>query len=348
LIMSEVYLHFFILLSILLLLNSFKKENNHRKWFFIFGAISFGIALNIKPIAIEFMIPILIMMLFYNSFNEKLNFRFFKNRKNVLKVISLIVIFFVISSITFFATYPRYYDDPLNEILKNQLFFEISPTRHFQSFPTVEKNYLFRTLTTLQVTLLPYLMDSYIGDVFYDEVWKTGLWNTLVNESQETIISNYSTIPLSLFFFIGLIIMIRKIKNRDLKFSEFVLLVWFASLFMFTVLVVNEPVVERFYFPPMFPIILIASYALAEFIKQIQNQKEKILFFMLFIIAHSLYIISFFDEIYFSHTMWQSPLPVSSQLSLIEPLVYLSSMMFVGISFLIYLRVKIRTTVETR
>jgi len=296
LIMSEVYLHFFILLSILLLLNSFKKENNHRKWFFIFGAISFGIALNIKPIAIEFMIPILFMILFYDSFNEKLNFRFFKNRKNVLKVISLIVIFFVISSITFVATYPRYYDDPLNEILKNQLFFEISPTRHFQSFPTVEKNYLFRTLTTLQVTLLPYLMDSYIGDVFYDEVWKTGLWNTLVNESQETIISNYSTIPLSLFFFIGLIIMIRKIKNRDLKFSEFVLLVWFTSLFIFTVLVVNEPVVERFYFPPMFPIILIASYALAEFIKQIQNQKEKILFFMLFIIAHSLYIISFFDE----------------------------------------------------
>jgi len=36
LIMTEVYLHFFILLSILLLLQSFKKENNHRIPFFIF------------------------------------------------------------------------------------------------------------------------------------------------------------------------------------------------------------------------------------------------------------------------------------------------------------------------
>jgi len=99
----------------------------------------------------------------------------------------------------------------------------------------------------------------------------------------------------------------------------------------------------------MFPLILIASYALTEFIKQIQNKKEKILFFMLFIIAHSLYIISFFDEIYFSNTgWWGNPLPVLSEHSLIEPVVYLSSMMFVGISLLIYLRVKMRTTAEPR
>jgi len=85
LIMSEVYLHFFILLSILLLLKSFKKENNHRMLFFIFGAISFGFALNIKLVAVELVIPILIMILFYDSFNEKLNFRFFKNRKKCIK-----------------------------------------------------------------------------------------------------------------------------------------------------------------------------------------------------------------------------------------------------------------------
>jgi len=344
LIMSEVYVHFFILLSILLLLQSFKKENNHRIPFFIFGAISFGIAINIKPVAIELVIPILIMILFYDSFNEKLNFRFFKNGKNVLKVISLVLIFFVISSVTFVATYPRYHDNILDDLLKNRDRLTVTG---FTSLPTTEKNYLFQTLATLQVTLLPYLMDSYIHDVFSDEVGKTKLWMEKGLSGAQESPSNYSTIPLSLFFFIGLICLIRKIKNRNLKFSEFALLVWFTSLFIFTVLVVNEPTVERFYLPPMFPIILIASYALGKFIKQIQNQKEKILFFMLCIIAHSLYIISFFDKIYFSHTMWESPLPVWSQLSLNDPLVYLSSMIFVGISFLIYLRVKIRITAET-
>ena len=341
LMMTEVYLHFFILLSILLLLNSFKKENKHRMLFFIFGAISFGFALNVKLNAIEFIIPILITILFYNSFNEKLNFRFFKNKKKVLKVISMVLVFFVISSITFVATYPRYYDDTLNEMLKNR---EKANTMGFASLPTTEKNYLYSTLGTLQVILFPYLMDSYIHDVFSDEVRRDAL---MIAAPKDLSPSNYSTIPLSLFFFIGLICMIRKIKNRNLKFSEFVLLVWFASLFIFTVLVVNIPIVERYYLPLMFPVILIASYALGEFIKQIQNQKEKILFFMLFIIAHSLYIIPFFDEIYFSWTKWESPLPVSSQLSLNDPLVYLSSMIFVGISFLIYLRVKMRIAAET-
>jgi len=51
-IMTEVYLYFFIMLSIFLLLKSFKKENNHRILFFILGAVSFGFALNVKLISI--------------------------------------------------------------------------------------------------------------------------------------------------------------------------------------------------------------------------------------------------------------------------------------------------------
>jgi len=344
LIMSEVYLHFFILLSIFLLLKSFKKENNHRILFFIFGAISFGFALNIKLVAVEFIIPILVMILFYDSFNEKLNFRFFKNRKNVLKVISLVLVFFVISSISFVATFPKYYDNTLNEVLKTR--DEGVGTAWFVSLPTAEKNYLFQTLITLQVTLLPYLMDSYISDVFPDEVEKTRLRFSDVATTGAP--SNFSTIPLSLFFFIGLIYMIRKIKTGNLKFSEFALLVWFTSLFIFTLLVVDEPVYERYYLPIMFPVMLIASYALRNFIKQIQNQKEKILFFMLFIITHSLYIISFFDQIYFSDTWWGGELPIHSELSLIDPLVHGSSIIFVMIFLLIYLRIKIGILAETR
>jgi len=193
LIMTEVYLYFFILLSILLLLKSFKKTNNHRIPFFIFGAISFGIALHIKLFAIELIIPILVMILFYDSFNEKLNFRFFKNRKNVLKVISLVLVFFVISSISFVATFPRYHDNTLNQLLDIQK----ETGTGFASLPTLEKNYLFRTLGTLQIVLLPYLMDSFIDDVFSEEAKKTNLWQ------MDKLIPNFSTIPLSLFFFVG-------------------------------------------------------------------------------------------------------------------------------------------------
>jgi len=336
LIMSEVYLYFFILLSIFLLLKSFKKENNHRILFFILSAISFGIALNVKLVAIELVVPILVMILFYDSFNEKLNFRFFKNKKNVLKVVSFILIFFVISTVSFVATFPRYYDNTLSQILE---ISDEADNIAFASVPTAEKNYLYLTLTTLQVTLLPYLMDSYIHDVFPEESQKTRLGK----ESP----SNYSTIPLTLFFFIGLIYMIKKIKTGNLKFSEFALLVWFSSVFIFTLLIVNFPTVERFYLPLMFPVILIASYGLGKFIKQIQNQKEKILFFLLFIITHSFYIISFYDKIYFAGGIASHP-SISSQLALNEPLVYVSSITFIMIFVLIYLRIKTRIPAETR
>jgi len=330
LIMSEVYLYFFILLSILLLLKSFKKENKHRMLFFILGAISFGFALNIKMLAVEMILPILVMILFYDSFNEKLNFKFFKNRKNILKVISLALIFFVISAIAFVATFPRYYDDTLNQITTIREESEFG----FASFPTAEKNYLYRTLLTLQITLLPYIMDPYVYDIFADEAQKT----TLIQSRGDP--QNYSTVPLSLFFFIGLIYIIKKIKTGNLNFSEFVLFVWFTSVFIFVTLFVDRSGIERYYLPIMFPVMLIASYGLWKFIKQIQNQKEKILFFMSFIIAHLLYIISFFDEIYFSIGWGVRPLYMSSKYSLNEPLVYVSSIVFVVIFVLVYLRAK--------
>jgi len=335
--MSEVYLHFFILLSIFLLLKSFNKESKYRIAYFISGAISFGIALNIKLFAIEFVIPIFIMILFYDSFNEKLNFRFFKNKKNVLKTTSLLLIFFAISSISFLATFPKYHENPLNEILK---ISDDAEGMGYVSLPTLEKNYLYKTLTTLQVTLLPYLMDSYIHDIFPEEARQTRL-------TTETP-SNYSSIPLTLFFFIGLIYMIKKIKDKNLKFSELALLVWFSSIFIFVVLIVDMPTQERYYLPLMFSIILIASYALGEFIKQIQSQKEKILFFMSFIITHSLYIIAYFDKIYFSNEFWRNPLPVSSELSLNDPLVYVSSITFIMIFILIYFRIRVHSPSQTR
>jgi len=336
LIMTEVYLHFFIMLTIFLLLKSFKKENNHRIAYFIFGAISFGIALNIKIFAIEVVIPILVMILFYESFNEKLNFRFFKKKKNVFKAISLVLVFFMITSMTFVATVPKYHDDTLNKVLK---IGNESSEVGYASLPSAEKNYLFQTLATIQVTLLPYIMDSYIHDVFYDEAQKVRL--------ADSSPPNRSTIPLSLFFFIGLIYIIRKIKTRNLKFSELALLVWFTSVFIFVLLIVDFPTFERYYLPVMFPVMLIASYGLGRFIQQIHSQKEKILFFTSFIIAHSLYIISFFENIYFSNSYEKEGFQTSSEIALNDPLVYVSTISFLMISLLLYLRTKIGIPAKT-
>ena len=127
----------------------------------------------------------------------------------------------------------------------------------------------------------------------------------------------------------------------------------FTSLFIFTVLIVDYPWIERYYLPVMFPVMLIASYGLGKFIQQIQNQKEKILFFSSFIIAQAFYIIPFIEEIYYSSysrilSPWNQQMLVHSQLALNDPLVYVSSITFVMIFGLIYLRIKTRILVEKR
>ena len=62
---------------------------------------------------------------------------------------------------------------------------------------------------------------------------------------------------------------------------------------------------------------------------------------MSFIIAHSLYVILFFNRIYFSSTNVNYPF-INSQFALTEPLVYVSTIIFVVISFLLFIKIKMK------
>jgi len=250
----------------------------------------------------------------------------------------------VIASITFLATFPRYYDDPINEILEMR-----SGIKDFENMvnmymtpPTFHKNYLFHIYTTSQVTLFPYLLDPYFNEIFPDQYW--------IIQSGHGIPFNYSSIPLTLFFFVGLIYIVKNIKTGNLKFSEFALLVWFASLFIINVLTTDFYHITRLWLPIFFPIVFIASYGLWRFVEQIQNKKEKILFSGAFIISHSLYLIPHLNLLYFKSppSFVTSPFPVNSQFSLNDPLVYVSTITFVMIFILIYIRIKMQSPAQTR
>ncbi len=111
----------------------------------------------------------------------------------------------------------------------------------------------------------------------------------------------------------------------------------------------TEPSVHRIVYDTNQPEVAPSSYGFWRFIKQIKNQKGKILFSAFFIITHTLYLIPLLNTIYFSQEVYvESPLPVSSQLSLNEPIVYLSSLLFVLIFVLICLNIKLRIPVEKR
>ena len=87
---------------------------------------------------------------------------------------------------------------------------------------------------------------------------------------------------------------------------------------------------ERYFFPVMIPIMLIASYGMWNLLGKIQNKKEKFLLVFSFIFCHSLFTLTFWKTIYFSpNQMMLNPLLFSMQNAFNDPIVIWSSIGFV-------------------
>lgn len=316
-IMSEVYSNFFIILSILLLLFALKANNKSKIIYFILGAIVFGLAVNVKLTAVELSILFVGMILFMDYFRQKLSFSFLRKKKHTLRLISFVLIFLTISSISFIVFSPKYYDDPLlqtSETLKQGDF-------GFISFPSIHNDNIFRTLATYHTTLIPYSFDYY--DLNYKEIPTYSLSNTVP--------FTYTSVPLTLFFFVGIGYLLNSIYRKKLIFSEFILLIWFSSLFILTILTVESFWVERFYVPLFFPILFIASYGIYLFIKKIKTKKIQISFFVFFIFCHIVTTLSFWNVLYQSpDERWGNPLTeMNLQTAFENPVVIISSLLFV-------------------
>jgi len=314
--MTEVFVNFFILLTLILLIYSFKEKTLVNYKFFIFSAIVFGISLNTKFTSIELAFLLATIILFRKSFNNKLNFHLLKNKKEILKTFFLVFIFSIITISTVFLSNPYYYPDPINQLLD---FSEADKEFGLLNIPSLENNNIFRTFSTFHTILIPYLINYYdepFGERPYHLTWDTP--------------QTYSTIPLSLFFFVGIYFLVNKINKRNLTFAELLLLVWFTSLFLLTILTVSWVHIERYFIPIMFSLIFISAYGLSNFLERIKNKKDRIIFFVLFLVSHSVYALSFWEKIYLSpYYYWnsqmvgQAMITTTIQNSIQDPLVYL-------------------------
>ena len=91
---SEVYMNFFIILSVFLLLYSNNKDKKTTIKFLIFGAIAFALAVNTKVTSLE-LLPFLIIMIVFiqQPFNESINFKKLWNKRFFLKSVFLVLFF---------------------------------------------------------------------------------------------------------------------------------------------------------------------------------------------------------------------------------------------------------------
>jgi len=294
-IMTEVHYIFFSMLSFLLLLYAVRSEHLKIKYL-IASAISFGFALSTKMLAVEFSVLFLGIIIY----GITARYRTDSSKRSSPKIMLSALIFFAVSGLSLFLTEPEFYHNPLQEItiMKSDMD-NYNRDVWYIGYPTIHGIQPNRILTLFHYTVFPSFIEKQISNPHLNLSGNFG-W---------TYPPTYSSIPLSIFFFIGIGSLIYGVWKTRRWSPEAILLLWFASTFIFTLLIARDFSLERYLLPFLISIIFIASYGLWIFIKNLTYNRTKIVFSIYFILVHSMTVMSYWQKIYFSpETTWVNPL----------------------------------------
>ena len=289
---SEVYVNFFIILSVFLLLYGNNKDKKTMMKFLIFGAITFALAVNTKMTSLE-LLPFLIIIIVFiqQPFNENINFRKLWNKRFFLKSIALVLIFIGIFFGALFSTFPFYYPDPIGQLMVQ---YNVVQTYEAINEPWEDVKKVF----------LPFVASATIAPII-DGYYHIFSPDNIPNSTKSG--HTFSSIPLAFFFIMGVGYLILKIKRKNLLYSEFLMLGWYASIYVILSMVIDSYNTSRHFIPLIFPMILIMSYAVWRFLKPVQN-KIRIPFFILIIFSHLATFLIFWEKIYFDpYIVWNLP-----------------------------------------
>jgi hypothetical protein len=337
-VMTEVHYIFFSMLTLLLLLYSF-KTGRLRIRYFILSGIAFGCALTSKLLSVEFSVLFVGIILFNGLLQRKTGKTL--SKKQILKIILTIFAFIVVSIFAFLLTEPGFYKNPILQIItmKNDMD-NYNRDVWFIAYPTIQGLQPTRMLSLFHYTLFPSPIEHQIPGAYPNSTFNLG-WNSPPTNS---------SIALTIFFFIGFAYLIQKVKkNRDC-IPEILLLVWFVSTFFMTLMIARDFSLERYLLPFLISIIIIASYGFWSFIRGISNNKTKIAFITCFIFSHVITSMSYWQKIYFSPgTFWTNPLPYGTlQESLANPFTLIVNAVFViFFIYLVIVRFQNRTRITT-
>jgi len=297
-IMTEVHYVFFSMLSLLLLLYAF--NTGHLKIrYLILSAITFGFAFTSKMLSIEFSGLFLGIILFGGMFKKEAGSTLGKG--HIAKICLSVFLFVMITVLSFFLTLPGFYENPLHQITVTKSDMDnYNRDVWYIGYPTIHGIQIKNIITVFHYVLFPSFIEQQILEPNSNHVGNFSLTSPLT----------YSSVPLSIFFFIGLgylIYRVRKFKNYT---RDGVVLIWFISTFIFTLLIAKDFSQERYLLPLLISIIFIASYGFWNFINGITHNKTKIAFAVCFVFAHSVTALLDWQKFYFSPgAAWTSPLP---------------------------------------
>lgn len=320
-IMTEVHYIFFSMLSLLLLLYSFK--NGHiKKKYFILSALAYGCAFTSKLLSVEFSILFVGIILLNGLFHRKSES--IVDKKHILKICLTIFVFFLIGIFAFLLTEPGFYKNPLLQITTMKADMDnYNRDVWFIAYPTIQGLQPTRILALFHYTLFPSLINHHIPGAYPNSTFNLG-WNSPPTNS---------SIPMTIFFFIGFTYVVQKIIRFKDCIPEALVLIWFVSTLIMTLMIARDFSLERYLLPFLISIIMIASYGFWNFIKNISKKKIQISFVACVLFTHAITCMSFWQKLYLSPgTFWTNPLPYGTlQESLTNPFT-----LFVNIVFILF------------
>jgi 4-amino-4-deoxy-L-arabinose transferase-like glycosyltransferase len=296
-IMTEVHYIFFSMLALLLLLYSFRTGQLKIRYF-ISSAIAYGCALTSKLLSAEFAILFAGIILFYLMRQNQQDKTC--NRKIIIKIGIAITVFFLVSIFGFLLTEPGFYKNPLLQVVSMKYDMDnYNRDVWFIAYPTIQGLHPIRMVLLFNYALFPSPVNHTIPGAFPGSTFDLG-WNSP---------PTYSSIPMTLFFFLGLGYITNKIRKRNDCIPEILLLVWFSSTFFTTLMIARDLSLERYQLPFLLSIVMIASYGIWNFTRH-ASRKIQVSFVGVAIAAHAITSLYYWQELYFAPgTFWTNPIP---------------------------------------
>ena len=316
LIMLEIFSNFFLVFSFLLFIKAISPEKINLR-ILSFSALVCSLGLITKFYEVVALLPIfIILIIFRNDFRKKIDKQLIKNRffTNSLPI-SLLFCVIVVS--VFFIPQPFFWDQPIEQL--NVLRDSTSTYGAFKPPFSNEVQLHYNIGGIFSATIIP-VADLYFYN-FSDFVPNFG-------GTGKTVISNFSTIPLTALFIIGIGFLAVDLRKKNFEFSKLILILWYFLTFLLLTLTIDVYQYERYWIGLFIPMMFIASYGTYRLTKNL-NKSITFTFLAITILTHALSVFIFWEILYSSPTfLLIPPFPISLQESITIPLVYSVNIIF--------------------
>lgn len=317
LIMLEIFAHFLLIFSFLLFVKSISDGKINLK-ILLFSASLCSLGLITKVYEVVALVPIVIILIILrNDFRKKIDKHLIRNRF-FTNSLPISLLFCVVVVGVFFIPQPFFWGQPIEQV--NWL---IEGANNYTAFhppfsPEIQPHYNVGAI--FSATIAP-IADLYFYN-FSDYVPNFG-------GPGQTVISNFSTVPLTALFIIGIGFLVVDLRKKNFEFSKLILISWYFLTFLILALTIDTYQYERYWIGLFFPMMFIASYGTYRLTKNL-NKFITFTFLAISILTHALSVFIFWEILYSGPTAaaLTPPFPISLQESITIPLIFSFNIIF--------------------